>query len=69
MVVESAQPVKNQFTFYLADENGLKLPVDEAWVSYLFVADGNKTSHVFVVDRMFLPLLEKYANVLIESYK
>jgi hypothetical protein len=69
VIAESTQSVKNKFTFYLADENGLGLPVDEALVSYLFIAEGNKTSRVFVVDKMFLPLLEKYVNVLIENYK
>jgi hypothetical protein len=69
VIVEKSQPTKNKFTFYLVNENGLGLPVDEALVSYLFIAEGNKTSNFFVVDRMFLPLLEKYVNVLIENYK
>jgi hypothetical protein len=69
VIAESTQSIKNRFTFYLADENGLGLPVDEALVSYLFIAEENKTSRVFVVDKMFLPLLEKYVNVLIENYK
>jgi len=69
MVVEGVHPLKSQFDFYLADENGLGLPGDEMLVSYLSIVDGGKTSNVFVVDSMFLPLLERHINALIEVYK
>ena len=69
MIVEGVHPLKNQFVFYLADENGLGLPVDEMLVSYLTIVDGNKTNNVFVIDNMFLPLLKKYIDTLIENYK
>ena len=69
MLIQKNQPLRNSFEFYLANENGIGLPIDEAFVSYLSIVDGNKTSNVFVVDNLFLPLLEKYVNVLIENYK
>jgi len=68
MIVEGVHPLKNQFSFYLADENGLGLPIDEALVSYLSIVENNQTSQIFVVDNLFLSLLGKYINVLIENY-
>jgi len=68
MMVESSLSVNSQFAFYLADEIGLGLPVDNEFVSYLTIVDRHKTSNVFVVDRMFMPLLEGYINILIENY-
>jgi hypothetical protein len=69
MIIENSLPIKDQFKFYLADEDGLKLPIDKAFGHYLFVADQNKTSNVMVVDVMFRSLLEKYFEMLIEKYK
>jgi len=69
MLVQKNLPLTNSFEFYLADKNGLDLPIDGEFVSYLTIVDGNKTSNVFVVDNLFLPLLERYINVLIENYK
>jgi len=69
MITESRLPNKNQFTFYKTVENGFELPIDEAFVSYLFIAERNKTNNVFVVDKMFLPLLKKYIDALIEIYR
>ena len=69
MLIASLQRENSQFTFYLADETGLGLPIDNEFVSYLAIVYRYKTSNVFVVDRMFLPLLERYINTLIEIYK
>ena len=61
---------KNQFTFYMTDGNGLGLPIDKVWLPYLLIVDENKyTNHVFIVDKMFQPLLEKYFEVIAERYE
>ena len=70
MIVENSQSFKNQFQFYLAEENGIGLPIDKASVPYLFLINENKqVTNVFVIDMMFQSLLEKYVNTIIEDFK
>jgi len=70
MIVENTQSFKNQFTFYMTNENGIGLPIDSEWLPYLAIVDDNKQAgNIFVVDVAFQPLLEKYFKALMENYE
>jgi len=70
MIVENTLSFKNQFTFYMTDERGLDLPIDEEGLPYLTVVDENRqVSNIFIVDMIFPALLENYFKLLIENYQ
>ncbi len=42
MIVQNSQSFKNQFTFYMAGESGIGLPIDKNGVPYLCIIDEHK---------------------------
>ena len=70
MIVQNSQSFKNQFTFYMAGESGIGLPIDKNGVPYLCIIDEHKlVRNILVMDMMFQPLLEKYFETLSETFQ
>ena len=70
MIVENVQSFKNQFQFYLADENGIGLPIDAFRIPYLFIMSETKqVANMLVIDTMFQSLLGRYVQAIIEEFK